>query len=176
MASRHRYNVCTKRSITIHKSPEELYHAWRDPGKLVNFLSGAAEVSVLDDRRSLWISDIPGKGCVSWEAEIITDRTDKSLSWRTVNTTGFGHTGSVHFAAAPNSLGTEVGLEVCTRITGGRLGKAVAKMLGRSPEDYVSQTLHNFKQLMETGEVATNKGPSGREKAPVEQCGQGGAL
>lgn len=174
MASSHNYNISTKRRITIHKNPEELYHAWRDPGKLVNFLSGATEVHVLDDRRSRWTSEVSGKGCISWEAEVITERANNAISWRTVDGSGFDHIGSVQFTTAPNGLGTEVGLEIRTKVTGGRLGRAIARMLGRSPEDYVSQTLHNFKQFMETGEVATNKGPSGRENAPENRCAEGG--
>lgn len=175
MADHHRYNVCSRRIITIHKDPGDLYSAWHDPEKLITFLSGAKVVDILDDRRSIWDVDVPGIGLTSWEAEITDDREDNSIAWQTIGGTGFNHEGSVRFDPAPNNLGTEVKMEIRSRVPGGPFGNAVAKLLGRSPEDYISKTLHNFKQLMETGEVATSEGPSGREGIPENLEPEGGA-
>ncbi|HQG32712.1 MAG TPA: SRPBCC family protein [Deltaproteobacteria bacterium] len=174
MADRRGYNVCSRRSITIHRDPGELYSAWHDPGRLICFLSGAKGVDILDNRRSIWNVDVPGIGPECWEAEITDDKTDGAISWQTIGDTGFEHEGSVRFDPAPNDLGTEVKMEIRSRFPGGPFGNAIAKLIGRSPEDYISKTLHNFKQLMETGEVATGKGPSGREGIPENEETAGG--
>jgi len=174
MADRHGYNVCSRRSITIHKSPGELYSTWHDPKRLICFLSGAQEVDILDDRRSIWDVDVPGIGLRSWEAEIVDDREDRAIAWQTIGDTGFEHEGSVRFNPAPNNLGTEVKMEIRSRFPGGPFGNAIARLIGRSPDDYISKTLHKFKQLMETGEVATNAGPSGRESTPENEETVGG--
>lgn len=174
MADRHGYNVCSRRSITIHKSSGDLYHAWHDPEKLAEFLSGAKEVDILDDRHSIWNVDVPGIGLRIWETAIIDDREGNAIAWQSVGDGGFEHEGLVQFDPAPNNLGTEVKMEIRSRAPGGPFGNSIAKLLGRSPEDYISRTLHNFKQLMETGELATNQGPSGREGAPEDDRAEGG--
>jgi uncharacterized membrane protein len=176
MAERNKYNVCSERSITIHKSPGELYEAWRKPGIILNCIPDAQAVDVLDDRHARWIVDAPGRGFTSWESEITGDQENSALTWHTVGRTGFNHEGSVRFTPAPNGLGTEVELVVCRRLLGGRFTNAIARIMGRSPEDYISRVLHNFKQLMETGEVATNMGPSGRDAgAEASETAGGGS-
>jgi uncharacterized membrane protein len=47
---------------------------------------------------------------------------------------------------------------------GGKVGAAVAWMLGHDPAATVLEDLRRFKQLLETGEVPTTKGqPRGRQ-------------
>jgi hypothetical protein len=61
-------------------------------------------------------------------------------------------------------LGTEVRLELKSHIPGGVAATTAGKLTGRSPQDFVARTLYNFKQLMETGEVATSQGPVGHRR------------
>ncbi|HNY63859.1 MAG TPA: SRPBCC family protein [Deltaproteobacteria bacterium] len=173
MAGRNKYNVCSERSITIHKTPGDLYQAWRKPGIILNCIPDAQAVDVLDDKHARWIVDIPDKGFSSWESEITGDQENRAITWHAKGGAGYGHEGSVRFTPAPNGLGTEVELVVCRHLFGGRVTNAIARLVGRSPEDYISRVLHNFKQLMETGEVATNMGPSGRD-AGAEAVERGG--
>ncbi len=107
---------------------------------------------------------VPGLGKMSWVSDIFEERENEYFAWRTVGETVFDHEGRVTFKPAPNNLGTEVTLKIDSRLSGGRITNTLAWLLRRSPEDYVVHTLRNFKQLMETGEVATNKGPSGRAR------------
>jgi uncharacterized membrane protein len=166
-------NVTSRRSITVHRPPGDLYRAWRTPQVLLNCIPGAEAVDVLDEKHSRWTVDTPNRGFLSWESEITGEQEDNAITWHTVGGESFSHEGSVRLTPAPEGLGTEVELVVRRRIPGGRITNAVARLLGRSPEDYISKTLHNFKGLMETGEVATNFGPSGRE-AGMEGPAPGG--
>jgi uncharacterized membrane protein len=46
---------------------------------------------------------------------------------------------------------------------GGSLGAAFARLFGEDPDMQINEDLRHFKQIMETGEVATVQGqPSGR--------------
>lgn len=164
MAHRREYDVHVQRSITVLREPEELYRAWLQPENLVRFVLGARTVDVLDDRRSKWTVAIPGVGLESWTSEITANQEFQLISWRTIDQTRIAHEGTVRFTPTPHELGTEVRLEIKSHIPGGTAGSAAARLLGRSPEDYVIRTLHNFKQLMETGEVATNQGPIGQRR------------
>jgi uncharacterized membrane protein len=164
MAQQRDYDVHVQRTVTIDKAPEELYRAWRQPENLVQFVAGAKTVEVLDDQRSKWTVEIPGVGLESWTSQITEDQENRFLSWRTVDNPRLEHEGTVHFTPAPNELGTEVKLEIRTRVPGGTAASAAARLLGRSPKDYVARTLYSFKQLMETGEIATSAGPTGHRR------------
>jgi uncharacterized membrane protein len=47
-------------------------------------------------------------------------------------------------------------------------GRMIAKLLQREPNVQARRDLRRFKQLMETGEVTTNAGPSGRGEPVTE--------
>jgi len=164
MAHQHDYDVHVRRSITIDKEPEQLYRAWLRPENLVRFVAGARTVDMLDAQRSQWTVDIPGVGLETWTSEITEHRENQFLSWRTVDNQRIRHEGTVRFTPASNGLGTEVTLELQSRMPGGPPGHMAARLTGRTPEDYVVRTLRNFKELMETGEVATNQGPTGHRR------------
>lgn len=164
MAQQRDYNLHVQRSITIDKKPEELYQAWRRPENLVRFIPIARAVDELDERRSRWTVEIPGLGPETWTSEMVDDQEGRLLSWRTTDNPRIHTEGTVRFLPAPNKLGTEVRLEIRSHVPGGPAALAAAKLAGRSPADYVARTLHSFKQLMETGEVATNQGPIGHRR------------
>jgi uncharacterized membrane protein len=164
MAHQHDYDVHVRRSITIDKEPEQLYRAWLRPENLVRFVVGAKTVDMLDRKRSQWTVEIPGLGLETWTAEITDERENQLLSWRTVDDTRIAHEGTVRFRPAFNDLGTEVTLEIKSRLPGGAPAHTAAKLAGRAPADYVARILYNFKELMETGEVATNQGPMGHRR------------
>ncbi len=167
MAHQHDYDVHVQRSITIDKEPEQLYRAWLRPENLVRFVVGAKTVDMLDQKRSQWTVEIPGLGLETWTAEITDDRENQLISWRTVDNTRIAHEGTVRFTPAFNELGTEVTLEIKSRLPGGAPAHTAAKLAGRSPADYVARILHNFKELVETGEVATNQGPTGHRRLTI---------
>ncbi len=164
MAQQHDHDTDVRRSITILKSPEELYRAWRQPENLVRFVTGTKSVDVLDDGHLKWVAEIPGLGPETWTMEITGDQENELISWRTTDNPRIDQEGTVRFLPAPRDLGTEVRLRVTTRAPGGPTAQAAAKLLGRAPEDYLVRTLRNFKQLVETGEVATNQGPTGQRR------------
>jgi len=182
MAHRNDDDVQAARTITILKEPAELYRAWQQPENLVRFVAGARSVDVLDDTHWLWTMEIPGLGIESWTSEITDNHENERLAWRSVDNPAFAHEGAVHFRAASHHLGTEVRLEIKSRVPGGTAAHAAARLLRRSPEDYIVRTLRNFKQLVETGEVATNQGPAGHRRimtgvAPkVAAAGTGAAV
>ncbi len=164
MAQQHNYDTNVRRSITVLKSPAELYQAWRQPENLIRFVAGTKSVDVLDDTHLKWVAEIPGLGPETWTMEITADHEDELISWRTTDNPRIDQEGSVRFLPAPHGLGTEVRLQVTSHVPGGPTTQAAAKLLGRSPEDYLARTLQDFKQLVETGEVATNQGPIGQPR------------
>ena len=145
--------VEVRRSITINRSASELYGFWRDLGRLPTIMLHLESVTELDDRRSRWKAKAPAGASVEWEAEIVEDRPDELLAWRSVEGSDIPNSGSVRFVPAPGGRGTEVHVELRYDPPGGKVGAAIAKLFGEEPGQQVDGDLRRFKQVIETGEV-----------------------
>ncbi len=161
------------KSITIAKSPEELYSLWRNLENLPRFVQHIHSVVVLDDKRSHWILKGPSGKILEWDAEINNEQPDELIGWRSLPGSDIDSAGSVHFQPAPGGRGTEVKVELQYNPPGGVLGAAFAKLMGENPANQIKEDLRRLKQMMETGEIATTEGqPSGKEaavrRAPVK--------
>jgi uncharacterized membrane protein len=155
--------VKVEKSITIRKPAEELYRFWRQLDQLPRFMRHLQEVRIIDDKRSHWVAKAPLGIRVEWDAEIINDRPNELIAWRSLPGGDVDTAGSVHFVAAPQGRGTEVRVTLKYDPPGGEVGATLAGWLGSSPEGQIQEDLSRFKQLMETGEIATTEGqPSGR--------------
>jgi uncharacterized membrane protein len=150
-------------SIATIKSPDECYQFWRNVENLPRFMNNLESVKQLDERRFHWVAKGVSPITSEWDCEITEDRPGAALAWRTVNAAEVPNAGSVLFEAAPRGRGTIVRLSVHYRPVGGRLTAALARLLRQDPQTQVQQDLRRFKQLIETGEIATTNGqPTGR--------------
>ncbi|WP_438026455.1 SRPBCC family protein [Sorangium sp. So ce233] len=154
------------RAVTIARPADELYKFWRNFENLPRFMEHLTRVEVIDGRRSLWTARAPGGGSVSWQAEIIDDRENQLIAWRSLEPADIHNAGSVRFVPAPGGRGTEVRVTIDYEAPAGALGRAVAKVFGEEPDQQLRDDLRHFKQLMEAGEIPTIEGqPSGRRSA-----------
>lgn len=149
-------------SLMINSAPEKLYEFWRDLTNLPRFMQNLESVQQLDERTSHWVAKAPGGVRVQWHSEIVEDQPGEFISWRTREDSEVNHCGSVRFERAPSGQGTIVRVEIYYGMPGGPLAAKAAKMFAASPESIVMEDLRRFKQLIETGEIATTRGqPSG---------------
>jgi uncharacterized membrane protein len=146
------------RSITINRSPQELYTFWRDFSRLPQFMYHLQEVRVIDDRRSHWKTSAPAGMQVEWDAQIIEDRPNELIAWRAINNAEVPNSGMVRFEPLPNHRGTVVHVEIDYDPPGGQLGRLVAKLFGEEPRQQIKGDLQRFKQVIETGEVMRSDG------------------
>jgi uncharacterized membrane protein len=150
-------------AITVNKPRDEAYRHWRDLERLPTFMAHLREVRVDDSGRSHWEATGPAGTTVRWDAEIVTDREDEEISWRSVGDADVENTGSVRFRDAAGGRGTEVRVELRYRPPGGRAGAVVAKLLGEEPNQQLRDDLRRFKQVLEIGEVVRSEGsPTGQ--------------
>ncbi|HTT05962.1 MAG TPA: SRPBCC family protein [Steroidobacteraceae bacterium] len=154
-------------SVAVDRGAEELYRFWRNLANLPRFMSSVREVRPLDGlapeqaRRWHWVGLAP-VGSLEWESEITDERPGELIAWRSSSVTPLAFEGTVHFAAAPNGEGTLVRLRMRYAGGGGAATAAVARMLRQLPRQQMKAELRRFKQLIETGEIATIDGqPSG---------------
>jgi uncharacterized membrane protein len=155
--------VKVEKSVTINKSPGELYHFWLNFENLPRFMNHLEEVRVTGDGRSHWVAKGPAGTSVEWDAESYNLKENEMIAWRSLEGSQVANAGSVHFTAAPEGRGTEVRVVLKYDPPAGVLGAWVAKLFGEAPEQQIEEDLRRFKQLMEAGETATVTGQtSGR--------------
>ncbi len=146
--------IKVERSIVIQRPAEELYPFWRDFENLPRFMEHLESVTVLTPQRSRWTARGPAGNRVSWDAEIHHEIPDQLIAWRSVPGSGVANAGSVHFTPVRGGGSTEVRVVLSYAPPAGRLGAAVAKLLGQEPRRQVDDDLRRFKQVMESGEIA----------------------
>ena len=147
-------------TLTINRSREDLYEAWRNFTNLPRWMKHLKSVEVMGDRRSHWVASGPAGSTVEWNADISEDRPNEMIAWRSVEGSDVDHSGVVRFEPAPGNRGTMVTVEMRYAPPGGTLGSAVAAWFGEDPAQSIKMDLRRFKQVMETGEVITTEGQS----------------
>jgi uncharacterized membrane protein len=150
-------------AVTVDRPADELYRFWRDPHNLPRFMSHIDSVAVESDTRARWTVGTPLGTTLEWDAEITREAAGEYIAWRSGEGSMVTHTGTVRFRPAPGGRGTEVHLTVNFAPPAGPIGAAVARLFEGITETQLRADLKRFKQLMETGELATIDGqPSGR--------------
>jgi len=152
------------RTITVNRPAEELYRFWRNFENLPRVMGHIDSVRKIDDLHSHWVARAPGGYQVEWDSEITYDQADRQIAWRSLPGADVPNAGSVRFDSAPGGRGTEIRVELTYRPPAGALGAAFAKLLGQAPEQQTMEDLRRFKQLMETGEIATTDGQTSGRK------------
>jgi uncharacterized membrane protein len=160
--------VHVTRAITVDRPPEDLYRFWRNFDQLPRVMRKVESVRTTGDGRSHWVARGPAGTRVEWDSEVVTDRPNELIAWRSLDGSTLQHAGSVRFAPAPAGRGTVVTVEMRYRPPGGTVGAMVARLFGQAPEQQLQEDLRRFKQLMETGEIPTTDGqPAGRTRSLI---------
>jgi len=152
-----------EKTITVIRSPEELFHTWRQLDNLPHFFQHLESVQSTGGNRSHWVAKGPMGTTLSWDSEVFQDEPGRLIAWRSLPGSAVDTAGSVHFERAPGH-GTEVRVNMKVNPPAGKLGATVAKLFGEHPEQLFDDGLRRFKQLMEAGEIASAAGPSGRQR------------
>jgi uncharacterized membrane protein len=119
----------SSRSVTVRVDAQRLYAFWRSGDTLPEVFRGERHV------------------------EIVAEEPGKLLSWRNVRQVPFKGGGSLTFADAPGSRGTEMRLSLYIDGPGSHAAGAFRRLFGRSPAQVALETLRRFKALAEAGEI-----------------------
>ena len=148
-------DVLVGRTVTIDRPRQELYDYWRDFGNLPHFMHNIQSVSVRSPKVSHWVVEAPAGTTVEWDAEITDDAPGRLIAWRSREGASVRNSGRVEFVDSPDGRGTMVTVTLVYDPPAGVVGKLIAKLFHKEPKVQARQDLRRFKQLMETGEVAT---------------------
>lgn len=154
-------------AVTINRTASDLYAWWRHFPNLADVMENVERIDLLDDRRSHWVVKAPGGTTVEWDAIVTDERDGEMIAWASAEDADIANSGRVTFQDA-GARGTIVTATILYDPPAGMIGKLVAKLFQREPNIQVRRDLARFKQLMETGEVATNAmNPKQREEQDV---------
>jgi uncharacterized membrane protein len=157
-------NALTGRAVTINRPRAELFAYWRDFANLARFMDNVERVDVLDAKRSHWVIKAPGSRTVEWDSLITEERDGEFIAWASEEGADVSNSGRIDFRDA-GARGTVVTATILYDPPAGTIGKLVAKLFQREPKIQAQHDLRRFKQLMETGEIAT----SSRTRAQLEE-------
>ena len=159
-------DVRVDKAIMVGRSVSELYQFWRDFKNLSTFMLSVESVDIIDNKRSHWTVKQFGR-TYQWDAEIINDKENELIAWRSTGEPDVVNAGTVRFQSLQGNRGTRVHVTVNFNPPGGKIAAAVLRLMADHPGRLVEKDLRRFKQLMETGEIATTEGqPSGRVPSP----------
>ena len=142
------------RTVTINRPRAELFAYWADLTNLPTFMDNVERIDMLSDTRSHWVVKAPAGTTVEWDAVITEKREGELIAWASTDDADVPNSGRIEFRDA-GDRGTIVTATIAYDPPAGIIGKVVAKLFQREPAIQARRDLRRFKQLMETGEIAT---------------------
>jgi uncharacterized membrane protein len=144
-----------QRTLTIHRTAEDLFAYWRDLKNLPRVMRHLKSVDIVDEHRSRWTASGPLGVSVHWEAEIFNEREPELIAWRSLPGAPLETAGSVRFSPQPHDRGTAVTVSMKYNPPAGKVGATIASLLGSDVEQELDEDLRRFKSMMEAGEIPT---------------------
>jgi uncharacterized membrane protein len=149
------------KAVTIAKPVNEVYSFWRRLENLSRFMRHVECVAIKDDLHSHWVVKTLGGKKMEWDAEIIEQKENEMISWRSAPGADVDNAGSVWFTGVPGGQGTVVRVELKYVPPAGAAGAAMARVFGRDADLEIEEDLNRLKSLLETGTIPEDhSGPS----------------
>ena len=135
-------------AVTVNRPVAEVYRFWRNFENLPTFMRHLESVSMREKGISHWVARGPAGTTVEWDARVINDVDNKVIGWQSLEGSTIATAGSVHFDETTD--GTVVRVHLQYSPPAGKLGSAVAWLLGEEPGQQVREDLGRFKALLES--------------------------
>ena len=152
--------IHVEKAVTINRPVADVFAFWRNLTNLPRFMEHLKSVTPTGGKCSHWVATAPAGMTVEWDAEIINERQNELIAWRSLEGADVDNAGVVRFKEAPGGRGTEVHVTMRYVPPAGRVGAIAARMFGEEPYQQITEDLNRFKQVLETGEIATTRGQS----------------
>jgi uncharacterized membrane protein len=140
--------ILVEDSIAIDRPLSEVYRFWRNFENLPRFMNHLESVAVHDNGISHWVAKGPAGIPVEWDARIINEIENRLIGWQSLEGSAVATAGSVHFDEMSGGR-TLVRVRFQYEPPAGKLGAAVARLLGEEPRIQVREDLRRLKQILE---------------------------
>src|SRR5262249_18449584 len=94
-------SIRTGKSVHVNRSPEEVYHFWRNFQNFPRFMFHLESVQITGDKRSHWVAKAPAGATVEWDAETTQDIANELIAWRSVEGSTVPNSGRGRVGRAP---------------------------------------------------------------------------
>jgi uncharacterized membrane protein len=153
-------------SVILNTTPEEAYRFWRDFESMPLFMRRLESVSKNADRTYRFIARGPMGQKIRWDAEIVADRPNETIAWRSLPGSDVEVDGAIEFHRASGDRGTVVTARI-EYTPAHRGGAAASRFLNKAARFILRQDLRRAKALIETGEIPTTEGQSHGPRSTV---------
>lgn len=144
--------IHVSKNVTIARPVDEIYRFWRNLENLPRAMSHLESVRQLPNGRSRWTAKGPAGSKIEWDAEILVDRENEIISWRSIEGSTVPNEGTVRFRDLGGQR-TEVKVSLTYHPPGGSIGAAVAKLFGEEPSQQIDEDLRHLKERFEKGDA-----------------------
>lgn len=162
-AARNGQAIEVEKTIRIDAAPAQVYDLFANYENFPRFLSNVVEVRDLGQRRSHWVVKGPAGTEFSWNAVLTEQDRPHRLAWQSEAGAEVEQAGAIRFEPVRN--GTRVTVHLSYRPPAGKVGHAVASLLGSDPRRQLDEDLARMKTLVERGAMPHHGGAAG---APAE--------
>lgn len=142
-------NINIRFTADINRPVSEVFEFWRNLENLPKFMSHLDNIKTIDSNISEWTAKGPaGIGSISWKARIVKDRTNKLLSWNSLEGSSIRNAGKVIFKDKGSS--TELDITISYHAPLGIAGESAAKLLNPYFENMVRSDIAALKDYLES--------------------------
>jgi uncharacterized membrane protein len=165
------HGIKVQESMVIDQPSDRLYGFWRNPSNIAGLFNEVISIEEEGEYTHWKIRSSMGR-TLEWYGEIVADRENELIGWRTVEGGAIDHAGSIRFepvggsgeAGAPRKrFGRRRALPQSTRMTVllqynprlGATGDRVARVFGTDLARWFRKELHRFREFTETNDLGT---------------------
>jgi uncharacterized membrane protein len=141
--------IHVKESITINRKVGDIYRYWRNLENLPRFISHLGSVEDLGKGHNRWTVETP-VGNISWESEIVEDKKNEVIRWRSVPGSGVTNSGSLSLMKKEGGKATEATVELRYRPPGNYDSFLGDEILDFITDGQMKADLMNLKRIMES--------------------------
>jgi uncharacterized membrane protein len=147
--------ITLRESVQVDQPVEQVYRYWRDMENLPRFIQHLESVQPLDATRSRWTAKAGEQvGPITWEAEILFERQNQLIVWRSLPGSSVESQVVVEFTPDQENKSTELVLQLIYAPPQGEPAAGLAayqQMFQSSPEAEIQQDLERFKEFIGGG-------------------------
>lgn len=135
-----------EKTAIINAPIESVYEFWNSVENFPKFMSHIQSVVRMNDTRSHWVANGPLGTTYEWDAEVVRNVPNDVIEWRATSGDVVHH-GRVRFKRVGPKTRVRVRIEYEPPV--GKVGAAVAKVLGGEPRKQLDEYLKKLKTLLD---------------------------
>jgi uncharacterized membrane protein len=141
--------IHVKENITINRKVGDIYRFWRNLQNLPRFIGHLDSVEDLGEGHNRWTIKTP-VGHISWESEIIEDKENEIIRWRSIPDSRVKNSGSLSLEEKEGSVATEATVELRYNPPVGHDSFLEDEILEVITDVQLKDDLRNLKRIMES--------------------------